>query len=119
MTFKWIQKLIALRKQHVALRRGDAPVFHMTEGNAGILAFERTYTPADGSEGQTALVIFNTSNSETRSTTIGEMGMTTQFEPGTELTDSLSGQSFTTDAQGRLIVQVPANSAFILTKASP
>ncbi|MEE2787550.1 MAG: alpha-amylase family glycosyl hydrolase [Myxococcota bacterium] len=119
VTFKWIQKLISLRKKHVALRRGDAPVFHMTERNAGILAFERTYTPADGRDGQSVLVVFNTHNSETRPTTIDGAGMTTQFPPNTMLTDSLTGQTFNTDDQGRLTVQVPANSAFILTGETP
>ena len=42
-TFKWIQKLIKIRKSYVALRRGAAPVFRFTEDRAGILAFERTY----------------------------------------------------------------------------
>ena len=62
-TFKWAQKLIKIRKQYTALRRGDLSVVWSTtrtgdEEDSGIFAFQRN--GGDTANGY-ALVVFNLS----------------------------------------------------------
>ena len=118
-TFKWIQKLIKIRKTYVALRRGAAPVFRFTEDRAGILAFERTYAHPSKNQEQTVLAVFNTDNSEPRSTERDGEPMQTGFPPNFELQDALTKETFTTDSMGRLSMQLAPNSARILVPKAP
>lgn len=58
-TFKWIKKLIELRKSHIALRRGELRIRWTTshtgnETDAGIMAFERV------ARNEVLLVVINT-----------------------------------------------------------
>ena len=62
-TFQWIRKLIGIRKENVALRKGILDIRWTTahtgeEPDAGILAFERQH------ESQVLLVIINTKDKE-------------------------------------------------------
>lgn len=113
-TFLHIQKLTGLRRQYVALRRGDF-VLRWTsersgdESDAGILAFERTI----GSD--RALVVINTHEAKESATEFEGALMPTGFAPGTVLTDAFSGQGdFVVTADGHLSVSVPAMSGRIL-----
>ncbi|NOZ87995.1 MAG: alpha-amylase [Deltaproteobacteria bacterium] len=119
-TFKFIQKLIRIRKDHEALRRGNFTVRWSTRTadgpDKGIFAFERTY------HDQTMLIVMNLSlkgESETRSNAVS---MSVNFSPGQVLTDLLDpGSMFTvTDkgceaGNGCLDVKVPARGIRILS----
>jgi len=61
-TFRFIQKLTGLRKQHVALRRGDLELTMTDRQGAGILALER-FTDTDR-----VLVVINTSDDQFKDT---------------------------------------------------
>ena len=117
-TFKWIQKLIAIRKAYAPLRRGTMAVKWSTthvaaEQDAGVFAFERSYM------GKAVLVVVNTSDTKTSQTSAGNVGgaaMLTSFAGGTHLTEVLSGdptQALTTDAGGTLIVTLAPRAAKI------
>jgi glycosidase len=108
-TFRWVQRLISLRKQHVALRRGDFVLRWVTdnvadEQDAGVVAFERA-TP----EGDYALVVINTLGehpSETSSTETGGDAMTVTAPVGATLVDALTDETFTVAGDGTLVVTV-------------
>jgi alpha-amylase len=117
-TFKWIQKLIGLRKKFSALRRGDQFVVWSTdhsgdEGDAGIFAFERR----GGDAGPTpyALVVFNTQAKHDSSTSDGTTVMKVAPAPGTVLVDILNGgPSATVAADGTLNVKLPPLTGVLL-----
>jgi glycosidase len=105
-TFRFIQRLIKLRKAYAPLRRGDLTVRWATshtgsERDAGIFAFER----ADG--GRRVLVVLNTSDGHTAETADAS-DMMTSFAAGTELHDVLSeaGERVTVGAGGTLVVRL-------------
>lgn len=120
-TFAYVRDLIALRKQHEALRRGDVRMLYVTDRprgarDSGIVAFER----ATG--GDKLLVVIN-SAAEQVSTTCAPLSdggacMLTSFAPGTVLTDVApgpgAGATFTVDAGGALAVDVPARGGRLL-----
>lgn len=122
-TFRLIQHLIALRKQHAPLRRGSMQIRWTTdrtadEPDAGILAFERTLG------GETVLVVINTSDdhvSETSYAWGGGEHMQTSFTDGTILTNVLEDDDMVDDvvtvgAGGRLLVHVPPRGAKIYVR---
>lgn len=124
-TFKWIQKLIAIRKAYAPLRRGAMAMKYATthtasEEDAGIVAFER----ADGAH--KLLVVLNTSDSHPAETSQAKMGgsdMQTSFAPGDKLVDILASpgdptSTFTVGLQGALNVPVPPRGARILVPTS-
>lgn len=86
-TFKHIQRLIALRKANVALRRGDLRTRYSTTGDQGadrgLFAFERTHPD------QTALVVVNFDVEAAASTSSDAGTMAVGFAPGTHLVDLL------------------------------
>jgi alpha-amylase len=116
-TFRHTKRLIELRKQYAPLRRGDFVLRWTSErsGNeqdAGIVAFERSYS------GQTVLVVVNahaTKTSETSATTLGGGHMPVSFAPGTRLVDVFHGsEEFVVGSDGTINVSVPARSGRIL-----
>jgi glycosidase len=121
-TFKLVQSLIQMRKDHSALRRGAVtPVWSTTvagaERDAGIFAFER----ADmGNE--TVLVVLNSSTqtSETCApTAMGGACLHTSIAPGTVLTDVMpgtDGKTYTVAGDGSLDISVGARSGRVLVK---
>lgn len=116
-TFRHLQRLIQLRKKYAPLRRGDVTFRWSTEHtadepDAGIVAFERAY------QGQRVLVVINSHDTRTSSTSDGATVMQTGFPAGTEVVDVL-GQTdrFTVQADGRLNIAVPARGARILVPA--
>jgi glycosidase len=85
-TFRYIKTLIELRKQLQPLRRGDLRIVWSSESeadgatdDAGIFAFERTY------EGETVLVVLNTSNNKTSRPYSNGFSMQTSFPSGTRV----------------------------------
>jgi alpha-amylase len=121
-TFKHIQKLIKIRKEQPALRRGDLKFLlvssESTEGQtttpqAGIVAFSRTYKSSQ------VLVVLNTHSEKTSRTTFESSGMTTGLPPGTALIDLMSQAAYSVDTQGKLDLEVPANQAMILVPITP
>jgi glycosidase len=119
-TYQYTKRLIALRKELVALRKGDL-VFRWStdhtnqEIDAGMLAYERTY------EDQKALVVMNTQDVEEGTDPRltqdeNQQGMSVGFAPGTLLIDRLhsDGAEFTVDANGVVIVSVPPRMTRIL-----
>ncbi|RMH44067.1 MAG: alpha-amylase [Deltaproteobacteria bacterium] len=119
-TFRWLAALIALRKQHVALRRGDVRIAWATDRprgarDSGILAFERTHPD------ETLLVVLNTADEQTSRTCApdadGGACMPVSFPPGTVLTDIApggDGATFTVAADGTVDVDVPARGGRVL-----
>lgn len=116
-TFRWIQKLIGLRKQHPALRRGDLKVIWSTdhtgdEEDAGIFAFERTGGDAGDDY---ALMVFNTHRTKSSSTKVDGSVMTTSLSSGV-LVDALSdqGNQYQIGAGGSLDITLPPASGVLL-----
>lgn len=121
-TFRFVKDLIAMRAEHVALRRGHvAPVWSTTQAgarrDAGIFAFERS-VPSE----QTVLVVLNASDQASETCApIAEGGacMHTTFAPGTVLTDVMPGSdgaTFTVGGDGTVTVGVPARSGRVLVR---
>jgi alpha-amylase len=114
-TFQYVQGLIQMRKDNVALRRGQMmPVWSTTATtgpDAGIFAFERS-VPGD----QTVLVVINAST-QTSHTCAGAASCLKTSLSGT-LTDVMpgaNGATFTV-AGGTIDVTVPPRSARVLVK---
>jgi alpha-amylase len=121
-TFKHIQKLIKIRKEQPALRRGDlkfvmvsseSTAGQTTAPQAGIVAFSRTYQSSH------VLVVLNTHSEKTSRTISDSGGMTTEFPPGTQLLDLISESTFDVSTDGRLVLEIPPNQAMILVPISP
>jgi hypothetical protein len=121
-TFKLVQGLIKMRKDHSALRRGNVtPVWSTTvagaKRDAGIFAFERTDI---GNE--TMLIVLNSSTQTSEScadVSAGGACMHTSIAPGTVLTDVMPGSdgaTYTVKADGTLDVSVPSRSGRALVK---
>jgi len=118
-TYQLVHDLIALRKDHEALRRGDVSITWSTEQagarrDAGIFAFERA------SGGDKVLVVINASAQSSESCAPASEGgacMQTSFSSGTVLTDVApgGGGTVTVGAGGVVQVTVPAHSARIFT----
>jgi len=106
-TFQWVARLIHIRREYEALRRGDFVLRWVTdrvaeEQDAGIVAFERT-TP----DGAYALVVINTQArhaSETSASSLGGESMGVSAAPGTTLVDVLNDERVTVTAAGQLNV---------------
>jgi alpha-amylase len=118
-TFAHIANLARIRKAYVALRRGDTKVVWSSndvaaEDDAGIFAFERS--GGDAGSGPYALVVLNTNDFKTSSTSNGGTVMQTTSPGGTTLVDVLdpSQPTFAVTATGQLQVDVPAQTARIL-----
>lgn len=111
-TWQHLARLNVLRKQHVALRRGDTKVLFSTtntqaEDDAGLFAFERS----GGDAGEAyALVVLNTNGRHTSKTRL-----MTSKPAGTLLADALTpGPAYTVGAGGALDVELPAQTALVL-----
>jgi glycosidase len=119
-TFGFVKALIALRKEHVALRRGEVSVRWSTDRprgqtDSGVFAFERVH--AD----QTVLVVLSTADDQDSLTcapaALGGACMQTSFAPGTALIDvapDSDGQTFTVEPGGVLRVTVAPRGGRIL-----
>ena len=117
--FAYVQALIAMRKDHAALRRGTVAPLWSTEvagerRDEGIFAFEREA----GSD--VAIVVLNTSSGTSESCAPEADGgacMQTDLAAGTVLVDVApdgAGDTFTVGAGGELAVTVPAYSGRVL-----
>jgi len=114
--FTYVQALIAMRREHDALRRGDLTVTWASAGapgdeDAGILAFER----AAGDD--RVLVVLNTSDDGDSATCAAGACMETSFAPGTVLHDvapGSDGAAFTVAGDGTVEVSVPARGGRLL-----
>jgi alpha-amylase len=135
-TFRTIRALATLRKKYAPLRRGDLRIVWASTtaadggtDDAGIFAFERTYN------GETALVVVNTSNESNARPFNAGTGMTTSFPDGTALVNVFcqedasagwgahecapgEGQRFVVGAAGSLgeTVQLPPRTGMILVR---
>ncbi len=119
-TYKFVKDLIAVRKEHEALRRGDVQIKWSTERprgarDSGIFAFERSLAS------ETVLVVVNTASEQASETCapVADGGgcMGTSFAPGTVLRDvapGSDGMSFTVAGDGTIQVSVPARGGRIL-----
>ena len=118
--FQHTAALTALRKAYAPLRRGDFSLKWTTERvsgeeDANILAFERSY------DGESVLVVINTSDDNTSHTAYEGNGMPVSFAPGTELVEVFpvgSGRTFTVDADGKVTVDVGPRDGVILVPAA-
>ncbi len=118
--FQHVKELIQMRKDNVALRRGDLSIRWSTDRprgarDSGIFAFERV--AAD----QTAMVVINTADDQDSTTCApvadGGTCMQTSFAPGTVLRDiapGTDGATFTVAGDGTLEVTVPARGGRLL-----
>jgi alpha-amylase len=120
-TFQLVQGLVAMRKEHVALRRGAvSPVWATTEPgarrDAGIFAFERKTSD------ETVLVVINASEQESETCAPANEGgacMRTTLPAGSTLRDVMPGagsQTFTVRPDGTVAVTVPARSGRVLVR---
>jgi glycosidase len=122
VTFQHIRRLADLRKAYVALRRGDTRVRWSTndagtEEDAGIFAFERTGGDAGASY---ALIVLNTNDFKSSSTSVGGHTMPVGAKAGTVLVDVLgtSHTTYTVGGGGTMNISVPPQSAVILVPSS-
>ena len=114
--FAYVQSLIAMRREHDALRRGDLTVTWASAGapgdeDAGILAFERA------AGGDRVLVVLNTSDDGESATCATGTCMETSFAPGTVLRDvapGSDGATFTVAGDGTIEVTVAARGGRLL-----
>ena len=120
-TFAYVQDLIEMRKDNVALRRGTtAPVWSTTVAgarrDAGIFAFERVAPE------QTALVVLNASDQQSETCApAGEGGacLHTTLPAGAMLTDVMpggNGATFRVNGDGTILVTVPPHGARVLVR---
>jgi len=123
-TFRYLRALLALRKAHPALRRGEVVFRWWSEGGgaaegagegAGVVAFERV------SAEERALVVLNArdvgAGAPLGATRAADgVGMEVGFAPGSRLVDALNGGEgpFVVGADGRLVVTLPPRSARVL-----
>ena len=121
-TFKHMQKLIQIRKDLPALRRGqmeflmvsnEATNGQTTTPNAGILAFKRTYKETQ------VLVVLNTHSTKVSRTAVNDSGLVSGFPNGTTLVDRLSQSVYEVAADGKLNIEVSPNTALILVPQDP
>ncbi len=117
--FTWIATLSAVRAEHAPLRRGGAAYPWTTghtgsEEDAGMLAMERSI------DGQTALIVINTSASSTSSTAEGSSAMAVSAAPGATLTAVFPperiGETWTVASDGTLSVTLEPWGAVILVE---
>ncbi len=117
--FIYVRDLVAMRKQHIALRRGDVQIRWATAEprgvvDSGIVAYERVH--AD----ETVLVVLNTADDQTSRTCAADNTcMTTSFSPGDVLRDIAPGNdgaTFTVAADGTIDVSVPARTGRVLVR---
>jgi alpha-amylase len=119
--FLWIQKLTKLRRTYPALTHGDLKIVWASERvgdepDAGIIAFERTGGDAGDAY---ALVVINTHAGHASSPSFGGQPMQTSLPGGTSLVNVLApSETFTTESDGRLKIEVPATSGKVLVRAS-
>jgi glycosidase len=118
--FRLVSDLIQLRKDNVALRRGDNTILWSTdrprgERDSGIFAFERATAE------QRAVVVVNTADEQDSTTcapvALGGACMQTGFSQGTVLRNVAPdnmGESFTVGSGGSLEVTVPARGGMLL-----
>ena len=99
----WTKQLVALRKQHRALRVGD---FRTAEASAGVIAFER-YTDRAG---DTVLVLVNPTLQEADTTVLVA---SSKLMDGENLVDLLSGQVVQLQAS-MVQARLPAQTAWVL-----
>ena len=118
-TFEYMQTLIALRKEHAALRQGEVTVRWATETPAGerdhgIFAFERAHPS------ETLLVVLNAADQQSSTCAPESKGgacMQTSFPAGTLLGDigpKGDNVAFEVRADGTIEVVVPPRSGRIL-----
>ena len=119
-TFRYVQELIGLRRDHVALRRGTTALRWATDRprgarDSGLLAFERMH------DDETLLVVVNTADGQSSTSCApaeeGGACMTVSFAPGTTLVDVGpfgEGYAVTVGAGRTLEVEVPARGGRIL-----
>lgn len=125
-TFKVVQRLIEIRKNFDALRRGDYTIRWVsqagsgtTDSDSGILAFERSCKGSvwsENCEGPNVLVVVNAHDHKASSTASGDASMPVGFAPGTVLSDvwTNGAEGFTVSADGTITVEVPARGFRIL-----
>ena len=111
--YLWVQKLTTLRQEHEPLRRGSLE-FRWTSArqgtgeDIGIIAFTRT--TAAGA----VLVVLNTSDGGTSSTSFNGDAMQPGFPANTVLVDAIGGQTYTVDNGGRLQLTLAARQNMLL-----
>ncbi|MCC6807356.1 MAG: DUF1966 domain-containing protein [Deltaproteobacteria bacterium] len=113
--YVWIKRLAGFRKDLEPLRRGAMVFKWVTERrtgeDAGILAFART------TQGQEVLVVMNTLDAGTSSTSFEGAGMPTGFPGKTTLKDLVTGQTYTTDDNGAVKLSLKARQNMLLVVA--
>jgi alpha-amylase len=121
-TFTHFSHLADLRRTYSALRYGDTTVRWSTndigsEDDAGIFAFERTGGDAGAAY---ALVVLNTNDFKTSSTSNDGHTMPVLAQPGEVLVDVLNPGSttYTVGTDGTMNLAVPAQSAVVLVPKS-
>ena len=124
VTFKHLQRLISIRKELPALRRGNLEFLLTSDqassvqgagAQAGIFAFS-----SDLPRTEKVLVILNTHDDrESQTVDLDGTPMSTGLPPNTQLVDLLSGNEFQVDANGGLNLTINANTALILKPEAP
>jgi alpha-amylase len=122
-TFQHIALLARIRKAYIALRRGDTSVVWSTndagtQEDAGIFAFERA--GGDAGTGPYALIVQNTNDFQSSSTSNDGTIMQTTQPANVELVDVLDPMQahYAVDGSGKLQVSVPAQKTMMLVPAA-
>jgi glycosidase len=118
--FQHIAGLTHLRQTYAPLRRGDFTLRWVTdrvsgEEDSNILAFERSY------DGDSALVVINTSDTASSHTAYEGNAMPVSFAPGTTLVEVFpegSDRTFTVGADGTVTVDVGPRDGVVLVPES-
>ena len=116
-TFKWAQKLIKIRKQYTALRRGDSRcvVYHAHRRRGGLGHLRLPAQRRRHRHGY-ALVVFNTNQYKESHTGFEGNAMSVIAPARTVLVDVLNdaAASYTVSSDGRVDISLPPSSAMIL-----
>ncbi len=113
--YRHISRLNALRREYVALRRGDLTLRWTTdrtgaEEDAGIVAFERSY------DAERVLVVINTNDDHASHTSYAGSDMPVGFPRGTRLREVFPGteQTWTVASDGTVRIEAAAREGLIL-----
>ena len=113
-TFTFLRELIALRKAHSALTRGDLTILADNKTGRGLFAFKRSY------QGETLLIIFNTATTPVLMPSLAtglpgqtHLSLIASAEGATPATGELIA-----DGEGYITEKIPPQSAlvFLATK---
>ena len=105
--FKFVRSLCRLRRENPVLTRGSLCTLAANDSGPGLLAYKREY------EGETVLVLLNTANHSIWMQDL-DTGLPANRQLSAMFLHRFEGE-VRTDGEGEVSLQLPANSALVLT----